>query len=174
MSGGGLADDLWKTIQASIPIFCVDVVPVRSAPSSRLEFGLILRNTPLQGQRWCLIGGRLLLDEAIEDAVQRQLSGAVGSSLASVGTPQLAPLLVEYRRSPNPEGLQDPRQHSISATVPVLMSGEGIAQGKEALAFRWWDVEDLNGDVMGFGQEHLVPRIVQALLSATSEIREAP
>lgn len=168
-AGGGLSDRLWTTIQASVPIFCVDVAPVRVATSGHVEIGLILRATPLQGARWCVIGGRLLLDETITDAVQRQLSSAIGSSLVMAGPSPLPPLLVEYGRSPRPDGPQDPRQHSVSATVPVQMSGEGVAQGEEARAFQWWPVKDLNGDVMGFGQEHLVPRILTAFRTYTPE-----
>lgn len=163
MAGGNLSDQLWATIQASVPIFCVDVVPVRIAEPGHVEIGLVLRDTPLQGERWCAIGGRLLLDESIADAVGRQLRAAIGSSLIMSSAPPLPPLLVEYARFPRLDGPQDPRQHSISATVPVQMSGDGVVQGEEAHAFKWWAAGDLNGDVMGFGQEHIVPRLLAAL-----------
>jgi ADP-ribose pyrophosphatase YjhB (NUDIX family) len=162
-----LPDRLWKTIQASVPVFCVDVVPVRAGTLGAIEIGLILRDTPLQGARWCLIGGRLLLDETIAEAVERQLSMSVGASLTrTVGSP-FVPLLVEYGRSFALDRPQDPRQHSISATLPVWMSGEGVARGTEAHNFRWWALNDLNATVMGFGQEHLLPRIASAIKSQT-------
>lgn len=156
-----LPAELWRTIQASVPIFCVDVVPLRRGPRG-LELGLIRRETPSGEQRWCFIGGRLLLDELIEEAVQRELNDAIGTSLRHVEEEAPRPLLVEYRRSGGNHEPVDPRQHAVSSTRFLWMAGEGIAHGIEALEFRWWPSPDLSKDIMGFGQHTIIPRIEEA------------
>jgi ADP-ribose pyrophosphatase YjhB (NUDIX family) len=159
MTDTRLPDSLWRTIQRSVPIFCVDVVPVCIGSDGALNLGLILRDTPSQGDRWCLIGGRLLLDETISEAVDRELKSALGESLSRSSRTTFDPIVAEYRRKREPGALHDPRQHAISATVPIWMSGEGIPQGPEAQRFQWWNIDRIGPDGMGFGQESLIPRI---------------
>jgi len=161
VSADRLPDDQWQLVQSHLPIFCVDVVPVRRPePRGGVELGLILRRTPDRGVRWCVIGGRLLIDETIADAATREIRSALGDSLTPSTDRQPPPLLVEYTRTRRTDGVYDLRQHSISATLPRWMSGDGAAVGPEALDFRWWRAEALTRELMGFGQESLVPRIV--------------
>ncbi|MEO7002122.1 MAG: DUF4916 domain-containing protein, partial [Ktedonobacterales bacterium] len=64
----------WERIQKCVPIICVDILPVRFARQRQqrpLALGLIRRDTPHQGQRWCLIGGRVLYGESLGDAIER-------------------------------------------------------------------------------------------------------
>ena len=150
--------DLLAKIQANIPIFCVDIVPVKYNDVGRLSFGLILRDTPDLGNRWCFIGGRLRLDEAISAAADRELNSALGDSLQRDDEFKLEHILIEYSRERRQGYPYDLRQHAISATIPILMSGDGIAQGDEAKDFKWWLADELDGEIMGFGQERLVGR----------------
>lgn len=161
--GRQLPLEVWSLVQASVPILCVDVVPIRFTTTKALNIGLILRDTPLQGPRWCVIGGRLLLDELIADAARRESGSAIGDSLAPSEGPDIDPIIVEYSRKKSETQPQDPRQHAVSITVPIWMQGEGAARGDEAREFRWWDPDRLDGHVMGFGQERLVPRILRAV-----------
>ena len=154
-----LPQDLWAKIQANIPIFCVDIVPVKYDDLGRLSFGLILRDTPDLGNRWCFIGGRLLLDETISAAADRELNSALGDSLQRDGEFELEHLLVEYSRDRRPGHPYDPRQHAISATIPMPMFGNGIARGDEAKDFKWWLADELDDKIMGFGQESLVDSV---------------
>lgn len=156
---------LWATIQASVPIFCVDVLPIRPSPDagSEIEVGLILRETPDQGPRWCTIGGRLGLDESIDAAIRRELTDAVGNGLGPIeGRSDPEPLVVEYHRGPAPDTTYDLRQHAVSLTYPRWLDGEPSVRGDEAEDFRWWKLADLDSSVMGFGQETLLPRIAAA------------
>ncbi|HTU15308.1 MAG TPA: NUDIX hydrolase [Solirubrobacterales bacterium] len=168
-----LDPELWETIQASVPIFCVDVLPIRPAVGTEardggIELGLILRNTPDQGSRWCTIGGRLELDESIEAAVSRELAAAVGDGLEPIaGLADPEPLIVEYGRRPAPGAAYDLRKHAVSLTHPRWLDGEPSVRGEEAEAFRWWRLPDLDGSVMGFGQESLLPRIAEAVGAAS-------
>ena len=82
-----LPADLYSQIEASIPIACVDFVPVREAPGGSLEYGLILRDSPY-GQVWCHLGGRILRGETIAGALQRHALDTVGVSVVLPRDPQ--------------------------------------------------------------------------------------
>jgi len=50
----------WRRVQKILPIACVDVLLLHPTPQTarRVEaLGLILRDTPHQGRRWCLVRG---------------------------------------------------------------------------------------------------------------------
>jgi hypothetical protein len=65
--------DLWATIRGSVPILCVDLYPVRRAPSGTIDgIGLIERAAPFTGGKvWCHVGGRVNLDDSVADAMNR-------------------------------------------------------------------------------------------------------
>lgn len=170
-----LDPELWATIQSSVPIFCVDVLPIRPAASfpsdGGIELGLILRETPDQGSRWVTIGGRLQLDETIEAAIRRELDEAVGQGLSPIdGMTDPEPLVVEYSRSRRAEGTFDLRKHAVSLTYPRWLDGEPSARGGEAEDFRWWPIDELDGTVLGFGQETLLPRVRAVTVPAGSRL----
>jgi ADP-ribose pyrophosphatase YjhB (NUDIX family) len=161
----------WKSIQESVPITCVDVLPVRFAAGSPKRVnavGLILRETPHEGKRWCLVGGRLLYGESLEEAIHRQIKETLGSRVhVAVGRdPQ--PL---YVKQYSPRGRSpfsvDPRQHSVGLTYASQIKGTPVAGG-EAISFKWFDVTSLpKAKEFGFGQDTVV-RICLQLLGSCS------
>lgn len=65
-----LPDDVYALVERSVPIACVDFVPVRMAPDGRREIGLILRDSPF-GRVWCHLGGRVQHGETVVGALRR-------------------------------------------------------------------------------------------------------
>jgi hypothetical protein len=65
----------WKWAQDTLPIACADVVPVRMGSDGRTiqKIGLIYRDTPHQGKRWCIVGGRMWRNESLAETASRQL-----------------------------------------------------------------------------------------------------
>ena len=63
-----IPDDLYTQIEHSIPISCVDFVPVRRGERGT-EVGLILCESPF-GQVWCHLGGRVPHGETVGDAIR--------------------------------------------------------------------------------------------------------
>ena len=160
MNGGPLAAEEWRFIQASVPIACVDVVVWRRpASSNQRDIGLILRNTPHEGQRWCLVGGRLLLDERLTDAVHRQVRDTLTTEPVHV-SPQ-PQHVAEYART-GTGGPHDPRQHAIGMTWAVQLRGNPVPKD-EAREFRWF----AEGDVpeLGFGQQDVLLAVLATLPS---------
>ena len=157
-----LPDAKWKALQLCIPITCVDVLLIREVNKSTFEIGLIYRNTPHQGRRWCLIGGRLFLNEPLRDAVARQVHDAIGKHVRCILPANLQPLFIaEYFSKRVSGSLFDPRKHAIGLTFVVQIQGQTQPQG-EAIDFRWFTLDQLpNSKYFGFGQRKVVFECIQ-------------
>jgi ADP-ribose pyrophosphatase YjhB (NUDIX family) len=162
MSGWLDASD-WKRAQQSLPIACVDVVPVRLDGSGKLvRIGLIFRDTPHQGRRWCVVGGRLWRNESVAEAITRQLLETLGTHIAFQIEPDPQPAYVaQYFPVAREVGSLDPRQHALTLNFVIPITGEPRAGG-EALEFRWFEPSRLPGpEQFGFGQDRFVAACLQ-------------
>jgi ADP-ribose pyrophosphatase YjhB (NUDIX family) len=157
-----LSDAEWRTAQKSIPIVCVDILPIRISEEGTKQAGLIYRDTPHQGRRWCLVGGRLLLNESCRTAILRQMRGTLGPHVEAVlDEPVQATYVAEYFSDENAGPLFDPRQHVIALTFVVSVRGAIVAMG-EAFDFKWFDVNGLPDESdFGFGQARVVASCLQ-------------
>lgn len=164
MNDARLGDAEWKFIQRSVPVFCVDILVVRMV-SGRLQPGLILRNTPA-GLRWCLVGGRLLIDETVSAARAREWAAAFDPSFAPGRVWSDTPQLVEYSRRSTPGEPHDPRQHAVSATFTVEGHGQPRVRGPEAQDFRWFTLDELVHEPPGFGQMSVIEDLLGLAQSA--------
>jgi ADP-ribose pyrophosphatase YjhB (NUDIX family) len=156
-----LPEEEWRKIQRCLPILCVEVLPVRRAGGAVSEIGLILRDTPHEGVRWCLLGGRLRYGEPLAGAVGREIRealGGVGFAWDGDGEP-LA--VAQYLPTPQAGGLHDPRQHAVSLVHAVALSGPPSPQG-EARDFRWFAPARLP-EAIGFGQQALLDTCLSRL-----------
>jgi ADP-ribose pyrophosphatase YjhB (NUDIX family) len=126
--------------------------------------GLILRETPNQGQRWCLVGGRLLYGESLRDAIVRQVGETLGTKARIHLKRDQQPLYIAQYA---PHGIEpfglDPRQHAVALTYISRITGSPVPQG-EAVAFEWFDVRKLPPpERFGFGQHRLVNACLRLL-----------
>ena len=155
----------WCEVRQRVPIVCVDVLPVREGMEGAHEVGLMFRETPHQGKRWCFIGGRLLVNELFRDAIARQVSEALGSEVKTVVEDALQPLsVVEYLPQQRRDCLFDPRQHAIGLIFPVGLRGKIHPRG-EALHFQWFDTRQLPLEAsFGFDQGKAVAKCVKSLI----------
>lgn len=156
----------WKRIQAVIPIACVDVLAFRSTRQEQTpgDVGLIYRDTPHQGRRWCLIGGRLFHDETIVDAIRRQIRETLGNRVQYDLDEDIQPTYVaQYFPSKRDVGGVDPRQHALGLTYCIAMHGEIIPQG-EAFSFSWFNPSALPAaGEFGFDQDQIVATCLERL-----------
>jgi ADP-ribose pyrophosphatase YjhB (NUDIX family) len=161
---GWLPEKEWKAIQQRIPISCVDVLLTRTSRGGQSEVGLILREAPLEGRRWCLVGGRILRNESTRAAIRRQIHETLGTKVRCFLARKPEPLMVaEYFSVRRPRFLFDPRQHAIALTFSVEARGAIRPQG-EALDFRWFDVRCLlPASSFGFGQKKVVEECIRRL-----------
>ena len=133
-----LNPEQYRLVQASVPIVCVDIVPLKMNGSAIDAIGLILRDTPHQGRRWCLVGGRVLRDESLAQAAARHLRETLGNAIRFSLDPDIQPVYVsQYFPTPRPPGVLDPRQHSVAMNYLVPIEGE-VRAGGEAHQFQWF------------------------------------
>ena len=161
-----LAADDWARVQRSVPIACVDVVPVRLDDRRAVtHVGLIDRDVPHQGRRWCLVGGRLWRDESFSAGADRQLRETLGPAAAfePVAIDRQPDHVVQYFSTSRPEGLFDPRQHAVTVVFVVPWVGGEVAAGGEAYAFRWFAVADRPAaGAWGFRQDEVATACLRA------------
>jgi ADP-ribose pyrophosphatase YjhB (NUDIX family) len=152
----------WARIQTQVPIACADVMPMRRTDAG-LEVGLILRDTPY-GQGWCLVGGRILRNEPLRDAILRQLISTLGDEVqCNLDDHPQPEFVAEYFTDEREGELHDPRQHALGLAFAVTVAGLPIAQG-EALEFRWFPADALPpADQFGFDQRAVVAAILERL-----------
>ncbi|MDF2471333.1 MAG: hypothetical protein K0Q61_3705 [Rhodococcus erythropolis] len=140
-----LPDDLYATIEHSMPIACVDFVPVRLEASGRHQVGLILRNSPY-GRVWCHLGGRIRYGETIREAIVRHADDALSVRVHLDLNPQ--PSYV-YEWFPSPVAPTDgtvfgidPRKHAVGLSFVVNVDEDPRARN-EALEFAYFRANEL-------------------------------
>lgn len=140
-----LSDDLYTKIERSVPLACVDFVPVRESESGRKQVGLILRDSPY-GPVWCHLGGRVLHGETIAEALQRHATDTLTSRLNTSEDPQPSWVYQWFPPHLAPEGQfaygKDLRKHSIGLSFVVTLESEP-APRNEALDFAFFDLDAL-------------------------------
>jgi ADP-ribose pyrophosphatase YjhB (NUDIX family) len=163
-----LDDSDWKWVQDTLPIACCDVVPVQMIGNGQTieKIGLIYRDTPHQGMRWCMVGGRMYRNESMAEAATRQLRETLGPEVQFQIDPQAQPdFVVQYFTSTRPVGFLDPRQHAITLAFVIPITGKIAAMG-EAASFQWFDPTDLPpADEWGFSQNVVVQKCIQSWLA---------
>ncbi|GAB2707443.1 ADP-ribose pyrophosphatase YjhB (NUDIX family) [Microbacterium marinum] len=156
-----LPDDLYAQIEQSMPIACVDFVPVRMTPEGKTEVGLILRDSPF-GEVWCHLGGRVNRGETIVQALRRHARDTLDVDLAI--EPNAQPDYVYEWFPPDiapTDGTthgDDPRKHAIGLSYVVELTGTP-APRNEALDFAWFPIDRLAAS-MWPGSDQLIHLLV--------------
>ncbi len=164
---GWLPLSRWKLVQQSVPIVCVDLMPIRICSNGGDEIeevGLIFRDTPHQGRRWCLVGGRLLYGESVHQAICRQVRETLGRGVKVHLRENQQPIYIaQYSPHPKQPFALDPRQHAVGLTFAARISGVPAAAG-EALRYQWFPVGKLPArSEFGFGHDRLVRTCLRRL-----------
>jgi ADP-ribose pyrophosphatase YjhB (NUDIX family) len=171
MSSAWLPDDGWERVQKLVPIACVDALAVRfdRAQPGRIEsIGLILREAPGDGLKWCLAGGRIRIGESIAEALARHVHETLGNEVGLKTIPGGEPVYVaQYFPTPRPGFGVDPRKHAIALTYVVTLTGRIEPHG-EAVEFRWFAVDGQpTREEWGFGQDAVARDCLERLALAT-------
>ncbi|MCR2824236.1 DUF4916 domain-containing protein [Microbacterium sp. zg.Y909] len=140
-----LPPELYAEIERSLPLACVDFVPVRHDADGAVEVGLILRDSPF-GDVWCHLGGRVLRGETIAGAIRRHAAETLGAEVDLPSDPQpdyvyqwFPPDMVP---SDAPAHGSDPRKHAIGLSFVVALTGAITPRG-EALDFAFFPLAGL-------------------------------
>jgi len=151
----------YQAITKRVPILCVDVLPLSPTPDSAI--GLILRDTYDGGRGWCLVGGAVLHNEPLPDAITRHVLTTLGGGVSlRVSTLELV-TVVEYFTKPDIGEFYDPRKHAVSLSYVGQLEGSVVPKG-EAIDFQWFPIRKLpEPESFGFGQERVVERLLHHL-----------
>lgn len=143
-----LPADLYARIEESMPIACVDFVPVREV-AGRREIGLILRDSP-HGRVWCHLGGRIQRGETIAVAIRRHSRDTLGLEPVLPRNPQPDYVYEWFPPAVAPtDGTafgDDPRKHAIGLSFTVALEGDPQPHD-EALDFAFFPTDALPGDL---------------------------
>ena len=155
-----LPDDLYRQIEESMPIACVDFVATRTATDGTREYGLIRRRSPY-GEVWCHLGGRIQRGETIAQALQRHANDTLDAGLDLPIDPQPAYAYQWFPAADAPDDGtpygRDERKHSIGMAFLAELAGEPSPRN-EALDFAWFTSETIPADVWP-GCEHLFAKL---------------
>jgi ADP-ribose pyrophosphatase YjhB (NUDIX family) len=151
----------YEFIQARVPILCVDVL--LSPNDDPRQVALIRRATP-DGDRWCLIGGRVLRNEHLPAAVERHVEATLGHAVRVDRSTLELGAVIEYFTERDMGDFYDPRKHAVALTYSASCecTGEPEALG-EALEFGWFKIDQLSEVNFGFGQGEAVARVLSKL-----------
>jgi ADP-ribose pyrophosphatase YjhB (NUDIX family) len=132
-----LDEQSWAEVQRTLPVVVVDVVPLREAHGATLV-GLIERETPHQGLRWYLVGGRIRYGETLGAAIRRELREALGEGVAVDVADDAQPQHVaQYGPFGSRPFARDPRKHAVGLTYALPLRGEPSPRA-EAVSFSWF------------------------------------
>jgi ADP-ribose pyrophosphatase YjhB (NUDIX family) len=161
-----IPDDQWRSIEKLIPITCVDVLLWTRQEGPEPRLGLIRRLNEAGSLAWNLVGGRVLLDETIEQALRRHIVETVGPDISWSRTDFRQPVIVgEYLRSRVDGYGFDPRHHAVALAYTLECTGK-VAVGGEAVEFEFFAPDALPTPAeIGFAQDAVIYRLVEHALS---------
>jgi ADP-ribose pyrophosphatase YjhB (NUDIX family) len=143
-----LSEKDYNFITSSMPIVCIDVIPVR--PNGKhIELGAIIRKTGTESGKIALIGGRILKSESISEAIQRHLSKDLNisdfkySSLNEEDTPFTVQQYDHSGKDSAKFVCFDPTKHSIGLTYLIEINQEP-KPANEASEFLWLRQGDID------------------------------
>jgi ADP-ribose pyrophosphatase YjhB (NUDIX family) len=149
----------YDLIRARVPILCVDVL--LSPAGDPQKVGMIKRATP-GGDKWWLVGGRVLRNEPLLAAVGRHVAATLGPAVRLDRSTLVMADVIEYFTEPGIGPFLDPRKHSVAPTYACECMGGAEPLG-EALEFAWFNVSELPGVDIGFGGVAVMGRLLAQL-----------
>lgn len=167
---GYLSDEVYKLVTSSVPIICVDILPVRQV-ENRWQTGLILRATGSQVGKLTILGGRIFYAETTEQALRRHLQTdlQVRSFRYYHGLNEETPFTVQqYFRASEIDSDKygfDPTKHALALTYLVHINESEVTPVNEADGLEWVSAETLSQKEIGFNQKVVVERAFRHLSS---------
>lgn len=141
-----LARSVFDLVVDSVPIVCVDFLPVSNSwPEPRL--GIITRATGPEAGKTALLGGRIQKDETISEAIGRHLFESLGEERFAYypGNSEDRPFYVaQYAHAQESVGGYDPTKHSIALTYLIrIANNQPEVVRDEASDFRWIGFDEI-------------------------------
>ncbi len=149
--------ELFKLIEKSIPMPCVDLVILKGLADNP-QVLLIKRSIEPNKGMSCIPGGRVLIGETLEDSIDRHAFRELGVKVKII-----SPFDSNHpvRVFDNP--IADPQKHPIINLYPVEITGGTInKKGPEFEEADWFDFDKLPEE-MGFTHKEEILCVLSAL-----------
>jgi ADP-ribose pyrophosphatase YjhB (NUDIX family) len=129
---------LFDSIQKSVPIPCVDLLVLREGENGT-ETLLIKRKIYPEKDKWCLIGGRILINESTVQAITRQAMVELGVRVKIIKPwSDIIPFAVFN------DSKSDKQKHFVVLTLPVVIKkGKIKTNGPEFSDYKWFPLSKL-------------------------------
>lgn len=154
-----LSNSLFQTIQKSIPVTCIDLIVLRKNKKT-IETLLIKRKIYPEKRKWCLVGGRIIKGEYVQDTIKRQTLRELGVSVKILSPwNETTPF---YTLS---DPVSDKQKHFVTLTYPVIITkGKLKKEGPEYSETKWFPINKLP-KIIGFGQKKWLQAFIKTKLS---------
>ena len=150
-----LNDQEYQLVTKKTPIPTVNLVIIRQN-MNRWEILLLIRKTGYASGRWCIIGGRVRIDESLKQAINRHARDlAVKIKIISPFEPNF-PAFIDDRNT------QDETKYPISMIYPAkIVSGKIREEGMEYKGYKWFPVDKL--PKIAYGQKRQIKETMSKL-----------
>ena len=137
-TGAWLSREELDNARERLPILYVHAVPVRVDDRGVVtQVGLLLRADDGGGIGQEVVGGRVLYHERIRDALARHIQNDLGPlALPRIPVSPQPIAIAEFFPTPGVTPYHDPRQHAVSLTYVVAVTGDCKPQ-QDALDLSW-------------------------------------
>ena len=150
-----LSDQDYQLITKKTPIPTVNLVIIRQC-MNRWEILLLVRKTGYASGSWCIIGGRVRMDESLKQAIDRHARDLeVKVKIMSPFDPNF-PVFIDDRNT------QDETKHPISMIYPaIIVSGKIRDEGDEYKGYKWFPIDKL--PKIAYGQKLQIKKTFEKL-----------
>lgn len=127
----------YKSITKKVPIPTVDLVILRKV-AKYWEVLLLVRKTGYAKGQWCVIGGRVRIDETLKDTMKRQTEDL------GVDIKIFPPFDYNFPAILNDHPNQDKTKQPLCAVYPAkIIKGKVKEEGDEYTRYKWFPINKL-------------------------------
>ena len=150
-----LSEKEYQLITKKTPIPTVNLVIMRQNTGC-WEILLLVRKTGYASGKWCMIGGRVRIEESLGQAIDRHAKDlAVKIRILSPFNPNF-PSFIDDR------GTHDKTKHPISMVYPAeIVSGKIRNEGEEYKGYKWFPINKL--PEIAYGQKLQIKKTIEKL-----------
>lgn len=150
-----LNEQEYQLITKKTPIPTVNLVIVRQNANC-WEILLLVRKTGYAKGSWCIIGGRIRMDESLKQAIDRHARDL------GVKVKIISPFESNFPCFIDDRNTQDETKHPISMVYPArIVSGKVRNEGEEYRGFEWFPIDKL--PEIAYGQKLQIKKTIEKL-----------
>lgn len=150
-----LNEQEYQLVTKKTPLTTVNLVIIRQNGNG-WEILLLVRKTGYARGKWCMIGGRVRIEESLEQAIDRHAKDL------KVKVKIISPFASNFPCFIDDRNTQDETKHPISLIYPVkIISGKVRDEGEEYKGFKWFPIDKLPN--IAYGQKLQIKKTFEKL-----------